>query len=100
PNTEFPCYIAGHTLVRCTAHQMQRFLHLAVGENIEKRRLSELHSPSLLQGPVKYRIAARVVEVGQHNGVFLAQLVRLVEVKESACGNQCENYGTGNRNLP
>ena len=61
------------TLVGRAAHQVKRLPHLAIGQNVEERRLSKLHRQRLLQRIVKDGIARRVVKVGQHDGVLLGQ---------------------------
>jgi Flp pilus assembly protein CpaB len=63
-NAEFPRNIPRNAFIRSPAHQAKCFLDLAVGENIEKRRLSELHGERLLQSIIKDGIAGLIVEVG------------------------------------
>ena len=70
--------LAGHlrrqTVTGGTAHQLQGLVHLALGNQVEKGRLLKLYRESLLQRVVEDRVAGRVVEVGEHDGVFVGEL--------------------------
>jgi hypothetical protein len=55
------------------AHQLQRLIHLAVGDRVEKGRLPKLYREPLPQGVVEDRVARGVGEVGEDDGVFVGK---------------------------
>ena len=73
PHAEFSRHVAGDAVTGLAAHQAHRFTHLAVGENVEKGRLAELHGQCLLQGIIENGVAGLVVEIGEDDRVFLGQ---------------------------
>jgi hypothetical protein len=81
---------------------VKRVLNLAIGEDVEKGRLSELHRQRLLQGTVKDCVSRRVVEVGQHNRVFFCQRRRWTGAEIKATTNQSSDnhHHRGDKNLP
>ena len=63
-------------LIDLKPHQAERLLSLALGQNVEKRRLFQLDRECLSKSVVEYRILRLVFEVSKDDGVLLAQLCR------------------------
>ena len=72
-NAKFLGHIDANACAGFAPHEMERLIYLAIGKNVDKGRLSELHSESLLQGIVKNGVAGFVVEVSQNDGVFFCE---------------------------
>jgi len=70
---EDACHIAGDALIRRTAHEMERFLDPAIGQDIKEGGLSELDAQSLLERVVEDGVAGGVGKVGDHDCIFLGE---------------------------
>ena len=80
-------------------HQLECFASLAVGKNIQKRRLLQIDGERLLECAVEDWVTGGVGEIRQHNRVFLGQRrggMRGARTKiESASREDRQNDGTG-----
>ena len=56
-----------------TPHELQGLIDFALGNQAEKGRLLELYRKSLPQRVVEHRIARLVVEICEHNCVFVCE---------------------------
>ena len=56
-----------------------------------------MHSQRLFERAVKYRIARRVGEVGEQDGVFLGQRRRAIAENEKRDGGDCQNRQSDSR---
>ena len=74
-------HIVGQRRRRRLPHQLQRPADAIVGDEAEKRRLPELHGESLSKRLVEHRVARRVDEVGEHDGVFVGQRRRTAKIR-------------------
>jgi len=73
PHANLAAHVAGDALAAGLSHQLQGLVQLAVGEDIEERRLFEVDRQGFFERAVENRIAGSVCEVGDHDGVFLGQ---------------------------
>ena len=56
---------------------LQRFMHLLLGHNAQKRRLFELYRQRLLERVVEDGITGGVDEIGEDDRVFLGERMGL-----------------------
>ena len=61
----------------------KRLVHLAVGNQVEKGGLLQLHRESLLQRVVEYAVAGLVVEIGEDNRVLHSEFWCAVKIEVS-----------------
>ncbi len=89
PLTEFPRHLAGNAIVRRSRHQRQRPANPIRGNDAEEGRLLELDDHRLLQGAVEERVAGRIDEIGDDDGVAIGQRRRRPRIEERA--DSCRN---------
>src|SRR6266540_3703223 len=86
--------LSGHALIWRAPHESERTAHTVFGKNIQKRRLTELHSQRLLERSIKDRVSGRVDEIRQEDRVLFGQGTRAAKLKEEnrrSNGNRCES---------
>src|SRR2546423_8389027 len=76
-------YVSSHPLVRRASHELERLAHTIFREDVQERRLTELHGQSLLERSVKDRVSGRVDEVRQQDGVLFGQGTRATVANEN-----------------
>ena len=73
---EFAGDIRGKARTRWLGHHAQRGHNLVIGKHVEVRRLAQRNTERLLHGVIENRIAGGVCKIGQHDSVFLGELLR------------------------
>ena len=76
---DFPGDLRSQPRIRRLAHQTQRLLDTLVGDQAEERRLFQLYRQPLAKRSVKHRVAGRVREIGEDNGVLVRKFWFAVE---------------------
>ena len=65
--TDFAADFRRHAFIGRAIHQAQRPTHAVVREQIQKRRLPQIHRQRFFERTVKDRIACLVVEIGEQD---------------------------------
>ena len=76
--------IAGQSRAGGLPHQLERLADAFRRHDAQKRRLLELHGEPLAQRLVEHRVAGRVREIGEDDGVLVGQLRRAMQVHVAA----------------
>ena len=92
--------VARQLVVGPPAHEAQRALHALLRQHADVRRLPQLHVERLLQRVVEHRLARRVREVGDHDGVALAEGARAGRVEENAGDRRDDDRGRCSDGFP
>jgi hypothetical protein len=71
----FARHAARDPLVGCAPHELQCFADGLIGDDIQIRRLLELHCKRLLQSPVEHWVARGVDKIREQNGISRGQLL-------------------------
>jgi hypothetical protein len=94
----FPANVAGQTCLWRFAHQLQRLLHLGIGNDVEIGRLAQAHRQRLLESIVEDRITGGVGEVGKEDGILFGECSSFVGAVEKTASDQQGNHYQSNRN--
>src|SRR5580704_4947133 len=92
--------VVSQALAGRLAHEAEAFANFGVWDDVQVRRLLELHGQSLLQRTVEDRIARGVDEIGEENAVFLRELGGLPGAKEKYSGDDGRERDHGHGEQP
>ena len=84
--------IVGQSRAGGLPHQLERLADAFLRYDAQKRRLLELHREPLTQRFVEYRVAGRVREIGEDDGVLVGQLRRAMQVHVAADNRRGESH--------
>ena len=81
---DFAADVGSEAFVGIASHEFQGLANARFGNEIEVRRLLELHGEGLLQGAVEDGIAGGVHEVSEQQGVFFSKRMSRARPQEIA----------------
>ena len=91
PDAEVARNIVGQSRAGGLPHQLERLADAFLRHDAQKRRLLELHREPLAQRFVEHRVAGRVREIGEDDGVLVGQLRRTMQVHVAADNRRDES---------
>ena len=71
PLADFASHVAGDALIRRPSHELQSLPHFLLGEDIQIRRLLQIHRQRFLERAVKNRVRRGIHKIGDQDGVSL-----------------------------
>ena len=79
---DFSGYVVGDAFVGGLAHESQGLANSRFRNDVQVRRLLQLHGQRLFERAVEDRVAGGIDEVGEQDAVFLGELGRLPGAEE------------------
>jgi hypothetical protein len=92
---DFARNVVSNAFLRRPAHEAQRLANARFRQQVQVRRLLQLHRQCLLQRSVKYGVAGGVDEVGENHGVLFRERVRApgaLKEEQTAADQRCDQH--------